>query len=519
LNVLKPNKKTTIQTLLARGAGLREIARVTGIDRKTIRKYQAAMEPANSPGVATGSPPAQEPPTPLQNPPPRPPAHTSACERWREFIQAQLALKRNAMAIYQDLVDVHGFGHGYNSVKRFVAQLRAREPEQFDRLEFAPGEEAQVDYGEGAPTLDPATGRWKRPRLFVMTLRYSRRSFRRVVWKSGQQEWAELHEQAFRYFGGVVRYVVLDNLKEGVLKPDLYEPELNPVYAALLAHYGSVADPARVRDPNRKGSVENAIQHTQDTALKGRRFDSLEAQNEFLERWECKWAAKRIHGREKRQVQAMYEEERASLLPLPITHFAFFREMVRTVCDDTTVRVDSSNYAARPAAIGSKVTVRLYSHLVEIRDRNTGALLRTHARSERPGATVLPDDERPFNPSRQTELLWKLAREIGPHCLELCQQWFAREGRVGQRRMWGLVGLARQHPPALVEQACAVATQQRRATLKAITGIVGDLAETAAAPPDPKLTQADALIRDAGAYADFFAAATADVAAGGEWLQ
>jgi transposase len=520
LNVLKPNKKTTIQTLLARGASQREIAQITGIDRKTIRKYQAAMPPANSPGMATGSPPAQQPMMLAQNPPPRPPAHTSACEPWREFIQAQLALKRNAMAIYQDLVDLHGFAHAYNSVKRFVAQQRTREPEQFDRLEFAPGEEAQVDYGEGAPTLDAATGRWKRPRLFVMTLRYSRRSFRRVVWKSGQQEWAELHEQAFRYFGGVVRYVVLDNLKEGVLKPDLYEPELNPVYAALLAHYGCVADPARVRDPNRKGSVENAIQHTQDTALKGRRFDSLQAQNEFLERWECKWAAKRIHGREKRQVQAMYEEERASLLPLPITHFAFFREMVRTVCDDTTVRVDSSNYAARPAAIGSKVTVRLYAHLVEIRDRNTGALLRTHARSERPGATVLPDEERPFNPSRQTELLWKLAREIGPSCLELCQQWFAREGRVGQRRMWGLVGLARHHPPALVERACAMAAQQRRATLKAITGIVGELAETAAPPPDPKLTQSDALIRDAGAYADFFAAATADVpAAAGEWLQ
>lgn len=96
------------------------------------------------------------------------------------------------------------------------------------------------------------------------------------------------------------------------------------------------------------------------------------------------------------------------------------------------------------------MTVRLYAHLVEIRDRNTGALLRTHARSERPGTTVLPDEERPFNPSRQTELLWKLASEIGPNCLEICRQWFAREGRVGQRRMWGLVGLARKHPPGIV---------------------------------------------------------------------
>jgi transposase len=166
------------------------------------------------------------------------------------------------MAIYQDLVDLHGFDGAYNSVKRFTAQLRHKAPEQFDRLSFQPGEEMQVDYGEGAPTRVPGTERYRKPRLFVATLRYSRRSFRRVVWKSGQQVWAELHEQAWRYFGGSTRYVVLDNLKEGVLKPDLFEPELNPVYAATLAHYEVVADPARVRDPNRKGTVENAIGHT-----------------------------------------------------------------------------------------------------------------------------------------------------------------------------------------------------------------------------------------------------------------
>lgn len=88
-----------------------------------------------------------------------------------------------------------------------------------------------------------------------------------------------------------MRYFVPDNLQEGVIKPDLCEPELNAVYAALLAHR-CVADPARVRDPNRKGTVENAIQHTQATALKGRRFQTLAEQNAFLEHWECNWAAK-----------------------------------------------------------------------------------------------------------------------------------------------------------------------------------------------------------------------------------
>jgi len=151
---------------------------------------------------------------------------TSLCEPHRAFIEAQLRLGRNATAIYQDLVDAHGFAGRYNSVKRFVARIRVREPEQFDRLSFLPGEEMQVDFGEGAPTRVPGTDRWRKPRLFVATLRYSRRSFRRVVWNSGQQVWAELHEQAWRYFGGSCRYVVLDNLKE--LKNQAKERDLTP---------------------------------------------------------------------------------------------------------------------------------------------------------------------------------------------------------------------------------------------------------------------------------------------------
>ena len=234
---MKPNQRATVYTLLERKTSQREIARLTGIDRKTVRSYHRRWlsEQSNSPGVATD--PA------VQIAPPRPPASTlgkvpggaSLCEPHRAFIEAQLRLGRNATAIYQELVDTHGFAARYNSVKRFVASIRVREPEQFDRLSFLPGEEMQVDFGEGAPTRVPGSDRYRKPRLFVATLRYSRRSFRRVVWNSGQQVWAELHEQAWRYFGGSCRYVVLDNLKEGVLKPDLYEPELNPVYAAKKA--------------------------------------------------------------------------------------------------------------------------------------------------------------------------------------------------------------------------------------------------------------------------------------------
>lgn len=526
---MKPHLQTTIWTLLKANASQREIERVTGISRHTIRAYQQrfAREQANGPRVAAGTVAEVS-----QIAPPRPPALAAAvpvasslCEPYRDFIEAQLRLKRNAMAIFQDLVDEHGFAGRYNSVKRFVAKLRHKEPEQFDRLSFLPGEEMQVDYGEGALTRVPGSDKYRRPRLFVATLRYSRASFRCVVWKSSQQVWAQLHEQAFAHFGGCPQYVVLDNLKEGVIKPDLYEPEINKVYAATLAHYGVVADPARVRDPNRKGTVENAIGHTQATALKGRRFESVQQQNEFLAHWERNWAAKRIHGTERRQVQAMFEEERAHLKALPLLGMQYFSEAARTVCDDSCVRVDHSSYAARPAAIGSKVLVRIYAQRIEIRDIQTGALLRTHAKAERAGTVVLPQDERVFNPSRETRLILRQATEIGEHAARLCQLLFAIEGRVGQRKLWGIVGLARKYPAHCVDAACAQALDSGVYSYKRVLSLTEAIfkqaisaAQAQADAHSPRssaatLTQQHELIRDAQEYGDLFAHAAATASA------
>ena len=530
MNVLKPHQKGAVITLLENEVSQHEISRKTGIDRKTVRKLAQAMAAARS-GEGSKSPMATgSDGLPVQIPPPRPPApgarsppaglsaHArSACEPHREWIEAQVRLGRNAMAIYQELVDRFGFTQRYNSVKRFCRALRTREPEQFDRLEFLPGEECQVDYGEGALTRHPHSGRYRRPRLFIMTLRYSRRSYRQVVWKSSSEVWARLHEQAFRYFGGAVNYCVLDNLKEGVITPDIYEPQLNRVYGAMLAHYGVVADPARVRDANRKGTVENAIGHTQATALKGRRFESIEAQNAYLLHWEQKWAALRIHGRAKRQVEEMFQEERAHLKALPLEGFRYFEEGTRTVGDDTTIQVDSAWYAARPARIGSEVLIRLYERELEIRDLHTLELIRRHPRATRKGEVQLPDNERVFNPSRQTHQLLARAEHIGPNILALCRELFAQRGREAQKSMWGIVGLSPRYPACILEQAAAVTLARQIHSYKAVRAMAEQLLARAVIDLDARqpqlpltttasaLTQQHELIRAPAEYAEFFA--------------
>ncbi|MFA5939662.1 MAG: IS21 family transposase [Sinimarinibacterium sp.] len=504
MNVLKDHLRITVETLLRSGTKQREIERRTGVDRKTIRRLAA-----KSPGVATGSE-ANSPTLATgfsgeadQTGPPRPPAPklaASACAPHRAFIEAQVALGRNALAIYQDLVDGHGFTHRYNSVKRFVRALKAREPERFDVLEFLPGEEAQVDYGQGAPTRMP-NGKYRRPYLFVMTLKYSGKSFRKVVWKTDQQVWARLHEEAWRALGGCTAYVVLDNLKEGVIRPDYYEPGLNAVYAAMLAHYGVVADVCRVRDPNRKGTVESAIQHTQATALKGRRFESIEEQNVFLAHWEERWAAPRIHGRKKRQVLEMYREERPHLRPLPAESFRYFREGVRTVDDAGMVQVEGSYYAAQPARLYSEVKVRIFDRDIQILGAD-GAVLRRHPKSTRKGSFTLDPKDRIFNPSREiTRVLTRLAK-IGPHTAQLGQTLLATQGRLGKKGMYGLSNLPRhfrrEDIESVVQSALAVDCHSYLSVRRAL-----ERRAELAAPP-PALTQVAPEIRDIREYQDFF---------------
>lgn len=259
-----------------------------------------------------------------------------------------------------------------------------------------------------------------------------------------------------------------------------------------------------------KGVVEHAIGHTQATALKGRRFESIEEQNQHLEHWETKWAAQRIHGNERRQVEAMFQEEKPHLLALPILGMQYFTEGQYTVYDDSCVRVAHSSYAARPAPIGSRVLVRLFARRLEIRDLKTQALLRTHDRAERPGTVVLPMEERVFNPSRETQRILGQAKAIGVAAHRLCEILFEREGRVGQRKLWGIVGLVRQYPRKLIDAACARAMQEGVYSYGHVKTLTERLMEEALvlldapATGEVPLTQSHALIRDGNDYADLF---------------
>jgi hypothetical protein len=305
---------------------------------------------------------------------------------------------------------------------------------------------------------DPQSGRYRRTRLFVLTLGYSRKAVRLLTFQSGTRTWAELHERAFRRLGGACRTIVLDNLSEGVLKPDIYDPVLNPLYRDMLAHYGAVALPCRVADPDRKGKVERGVGHAKNTPLKGLRFESLAEAQTYLDHWETKWADTRIHGTTKRQVSAMFGEEKPALLPLPLEPFRMYQFGDRRVNLDGCVEVDAAYYSAPPGWIGRSVKVQWDGHVVRVLDPRTGQLLREHRRQER-GRHRIPDEDKPEHTPRSTSQLLVRCGQIGPHVGAVAEQTYRRDGPESIRRIMGLAGLARKHGAALTDDACAAALE------------------------------------------------------------
>jgi transposase len=474
-NVLSEDKKQQVIALGLLDWSLRRIEAATGecagkpqpvssgppgslCGRPADGGRRASAKPANEVTTDFGAESAVSTSSASQPRPGRSPS-ASACEPYRESIELELSRDRNAMAIWQDLVDGQGFAASYQSVKRFIRKLSGSPtPEARVVIQTAPGEEAQVDYGSGPMVRDPQSGKYRRTRLFVMTLGYSRKSVRLLVFRSSARIWAELHEKAFRRLGGATRIVVLDNLREGVLAPDLYDPSLNPLYRDVLKHYGSVAMPCRVQDPDRKGKVESGVGHAKKTPLKGLRFESLEEAQTYLDRWEERWADTRIHGTTKRQVAAMFAEEHPALLLLPFEPFRYYQHGERTVHLDGCVEVEAAYYGAPPGWIGRRIQVQWNALVVRLLDPRSGQLLREHLRQSRGGHRILDQDRSRRTPAGTQQLLHR-AEKAGPQVGALCQAMHQRHGEIAVRRILGVLALAKKYGVAATDDACAAALE------------------------------------------------------------
>jgi transposase len=515
MNQLKMSLQQSIITLWQHGWSFRRIARELHLRRETVSKYvrRHEAEVSKPAKVHTGSPEDAEPKAaiPLTGSEVElevKPAisltgslaagRQSLCRPLSEVIEAAVRAGLSAQRIYQDLVAGHQFAGGYHSVQRFVRQLRQEQAVPFVRMEVEPGVEAQVDFGLGAWVL--VEGKRKRPHLFRIVLSHSRKAYSEVVWRQTTEDFIRCLENAFRYFGGVPKTLVIDNLRAAVTRADWYDPELNAKVAEFCRHYGTVMVPTRPAMPRHKGKIEAGVKFAQNNALKGRAFASLAEQNQFLDEWESGVADTRIHGTTRQQVGKVFAAERAHLLPLPVSLFPVFEEAPRRVHQDGYVELKRAYYSVPPEYVGRQVWVRWESRLVRIFNQRR-KVLAVHVCVE-PGQFATDQNHLHSKHRRVIEhgqaYLLDRARLIGAHTGSWAEAMIQQRGPIGTRVLHGLLALAQKHPVKALENAAQKALHHGTWRLRDLRTLL----EQAGPAPQLDFLETHPLIRNLADYRD-----------------
>ena len=434
---------------------MRRIARELCLNRETVGKYVRAekAKPASEVTLGSASGETSKPATQVTL---GSAGGKSSCAPWREPIKAGLLQRLSAKRIHQDLRAEHGYTGSYQAVKRFVRRLEAKTGIPFRRMECAPADELQVDFGQGAWVKE--NGKRRRPHLFRAVLSYSRKAYSEVVWRQDTETFIRCLENALRFFGGSVRAIVIDNLKAGVLQADWYDPELNPKLRDFATHYTTVILPTKPGMPRHKGKIERGVDYAQENGLKGRSFESLGAQNIFLSEWEQNVADTRIHGTIRQQVGALFRAtEQPALLALPASLFPSYKEGKRGVHLDGYVEFDKAYYSAPPEYVGREVWVRGEARLVRLFNLRMEPI-GVHARAV--AGRFETQDEHIHSHKRHViergaSHLLARCRQVGPGTGAWAQAMYQHRGVEGLRVLQGLIHLARKHPVAELERATA----------------------------------------------------------------
>lgn len=281
------------------------------------------------------------------------------------------ALKHTTvMTSWQRLREDPGLKASYSSFYRYVhkhlSEVVERSSITVRRPDPPPGEESQLDYGYLGLWEDPLMGKRRRLWVFADVLSSSRHIFARAVPCMDQVAWLESHVVNFEFWDGTPHRVVLDNLKDGVVKPDLYDPKFNRGYEELAHHYNILIDPARVGKPRDKPRVERIIPYIRDSFWAGRKFSSLDEINRELLQWCLKVAGQRIHGTTRqRPLEVFKAVEQAALQPLPPEPFQIATWVKAKVGRDCYFYAGGGGYTAPYQYAGKDIMVRLTPRLVQ----------------------------------------------------------------------------------------------------------------------------------------------------------
>ena len=252
-----------------------------------------------------------------------------------------------------------GYGGGITIVKEYVHQVRPPSVPAFLKLTFAPGECAQVDWGQFGSIHVGNTSR--RLSFFVMVLCYSRLLYVQFTLSETMEHFLDAHANAFAFFGGVPARCMVDNLKSAVLRRAIGEaPVFNPRYKDFADHYGFTISPCGVGQAHEKGRVENAVGYVKKNFLAGLELSDFALVNPAVRQWLNSVANVRLHGSTKRQPVELFAAERPSLKPLPAQPYDMGVILPARASSQFRITVYTNTYSVPAQYAGAALTLKRY---------------------------------------------------------------------------------------------------------------------------------------------------------------
>lgn len=393
----------------------------------------------------------------------------------------------------------------YSSFKRFVnANHIVILPQRSTcRIEVQPGSEVQIDYAKMGLLYDPLTNKRRIVYAFIATLSHSRHKYVEFVYKQDQRSFVASNVRMLEYFGGVPHRIKLDNLKSGVIAPDLYDPQLNRCYREMAEHYNCFIDPCRVRHARDQGKVERDVQTIRDQFKKllviNPQLDIQQASQQ-IRHWLIHSYGQTKHGTTGCKPYVIFIEiEQPALKALPTEPFVMAQWKQATVHPDHYIQFNKKFYSVPHAYVGNQVWVRGTDKIVQIYVEDklikqhvvTNGCRHTDWNDFPPNVPAALDDGLPLQLQSQAE-------HVGPKFKQLVRQVLQPHAFLNLRKAQGLVNLSTKFDHGLIEQAAAVALDQNiRVTLKNFQQLLQRLASTdQSSPPLPISQQSLQFIRD-----------------------
>jgi len=320
-----------------RGLNATQIARELGLDPRTVAYWLSQTK--------------FRPRKPVQRP--------SKLDPFKDSIVRMLETHPYSAAQILHKISEEGFDGGYTILTDYVRKIRPRRTPAFLKLAFAAGECAQVDWGSHGSIRVGETRR--RLSFFVMVLCYSRMMYLEFTVSQTMEHWLACHQNAFAAFGSIPKRIMVDNLKSAVLKRIVgAAPVFNPKYLDFANHYGFSIAPCGVGKGNEKGRVENGVGYVKKNLLAGLDLPDFHAMAPTARQWLDTVANVRIHGETRRKPVEMFQEERASLLPLPPHPYDIGAILQLRASSQFRVSLDSNHYSVPAEYAGSHLTLKTY---------------------------------------------------------------------------------------------------------------------------------------------------------------